>query len=73
MTEREKLIARFEQKRANGLIDTKFFVRSHDQFTVDDFIAQANRIDDLVEAGDCRRHENFDEAFEQKDFSHVLR
>ena len=73
MTEREQFIARFEKKRANGLVDTKFFVESHDSFSADDFIAQANQIDNLVEQGACRRHKNFNEALKQTDFSHLLK
>lgn len=73
MTEREKFVARFEQKRKDGLVDTKFFVNPEDGFTTEDFFCQANQIDNLVESGDCRRHRTFDENITQKDFSAMLR
>ena len=73
MTERDKFVARFERKRENGLVDTKFFVNHHDGLTVDGFFSAVNRLEEAVDAGFCRRHQKFNETFAQRDFSARLK
>jgi hypothetical protein len=56
MTERDKFIARFEEKKSRGMIDVKFFVRPGVKLTEEEFCAQANHIDDFVGANHHLAH-----------------
>ncbi|WP_431856637.1 hypothetical protein [Azospirillum sp.] len=56
MTEQDKFLARFEDMKARGLIDIKFFVTPGSEDTVDKFFADANRIHDAVADDRSRRH-----------------
>ncbi len=56
MTEREKFAARFDRKKESGLVDMKFFLREGTTLTEEEFFAQANHIDDQIEAGKGNSH-----------------
>ncbi|MDE2013605.1 MAG: hypothetical protein KGJ75_11825 [Alphaproteobacteria bacterium] len=50
------LAERFEKKAADGLIDVKFFLQSHDGMVLDkeEVCAEVNRLYDAVEAGKAK-------------------
>ncbi len=66
MTAQEKFIARFEQLKANGLVDIKFFVKGDVSLTPDEFFSAALRIDQAVEDGKCIRRSTWDDSFGNK-------
>jgi hypothetical protein len=49
----DRLSQRFAQKRAEGLVDVKFFVRNHDEATVESVCREVNRLYDAVELGEA--------------------
>jgi len=59
MTEREKFMRRFAKKRAEGLVDLKFFVRHGDTLSRDDMFADVNAMDELIDNGKCLRIDEF--------------
>lgn len=53
MSEQEQFVARFERQMKAGLIDMKFFVSDGASLSLEEFCAQSNRIDNLVEAAEA--------------------
>jgi hypothetical protein len=49
----DALSQRFDQKRKEGLLDVKFFVRHHDEATHEAVCREANRLYDAVDAGEA--------------------
>ncbi|GEO42706.1 hypothetical protein SAE02_68540 [Skermanella aerolata] len=73
MTEQEKFLARFDVMKKNGLIDIKFFVRRSTGVTIEDFFADANRIEDDIEAERTEKLAEFPRPLQQYGFfSHPL-
>lgn len=72
MTESEKLVARFEQKMVNGLVDNKFFVNPDVALTMEEFCACANRIEASIAAGNCARHDTWNEKLPKHDIGKIL-
>ncbi len=72
MTEQEKFLRRFRDLKSQGLVDIKFFVDPKAKLSTEEFFGAANRISDSVEAGACRRHENWP-RLEQQDIAPLLK
>ena len=60
MTEKERFLVRFEEAKKKGLVDVKFLVRHGSSLSEDDFYSAANRMEDSIDANDCRRHTSWD-------------
>ena len=65
MIEQRKFEARFEKARAAGLVDMKFMVQNGDALSTEDFFGSLNKIEDAIEAGNCRRQTMWDDPVPQ--------
>lgn len=72
MTEREKFLARFKSRRAEGLVDIKFLVNHDAAPSVDAFLVAANQIADAADAGRCVKQNELDRGLEQTDIAAQL-
>ena len=59
MTEKEIAMARFNAAKAEGLVDTKFFVVGGPSLSDEEIFAGMNRIDDARENGTSVKHESW--------------
>lgn len=53
MTEREKLVERFQKMEAAGLVDVKFLLRNTDEATTEEVCAEVADMLDALDRGDA--------------------
>ena len=53
-SERQKLAARYEEMRAGGLVDVKFYLRNPGEATVEQVCGELNAMYAAVESGNCK-------------------
>lgn len=72
MTEQERFLSRFDDMRAKGLVDIKFFVNRSVALTSESVSAAANRLLDSLDRGEHRGHRIWGEEFEQRNIRQIL-